>query len=144
MCCDVNSIMGCKHYNFHISTQDALKYQDKSNVKVIWFEEMRKDLTSVINGIGDFVGHHVPSDKLDSLLSHMHIDNFRKNDAVNMKPPPGSVPDEVRDKHTFIRKGKVGDGKGHFQSKEAEEFFDTWVNENNKDEDGKIIGYSAV
>jgi len=125
-------------------TKDALKYEGKSNVKVIWFEEMKKDLTSVINDIGEFVGHQVPTDKLEGLLSHMHIDNFRKNDAVNMKPPAGSVPEEVREKHTFIRKGKVGDGKGHFQSKQTEDFFDKWVNENNKDEDGKIIGYTAV
>ena len=67
-----------------------MKYQGKSNVKVIWFEEMINDLTSVIDDLSDFVGHRVPFDKLDDLLSHMHIDNFRKNDAVNMKPPPGT------------------------------------------------------
>ena len=37
----------------------------------------------------------------------MHIDNFRKNDAVNFKPPKGTVPDEVRDNFNFIRKGKI-------------------------------------
>ena len=39
----------------------------------------------------------------------MRIENFRNNDAVNMKPPKGSVPDDVRDNFSFIRKGKVGD-----------------------------------
>ena len=69
----------------------------------------------------------------------MHIDSFRKNDAVNMKPPPGSVPEEVRKSFNFIRKGKVGDWKDHFTTKEKLQEFNSWIEKNNKDEDGKPI-----
>ena len=49
------------------------------------------------------------------------------------------VPDHVREKHNFIRKGIVGDGKSHFVSSVVEEEFDNWVLENNKDDDGNVI-----
>ena len=51
---------------------------------------MKRDLASVVESLGDFIGYKVPPNALSGLLSHMHIDNFRKNDAVNMKPPPGT------------------------------------------------------
>ena len=52
---------------------------------------MKRDLASVVESLGDFIGYKVPPNALSGLLSHMHIDNFRKNDAVNMKPPPGLI-----------------------------------------------------
>ena len=69
----------------------------------------------------------------------MRIDNFRKNDAVNMKPPKGIVPDEVREKFNFIRKGKVGDWKDHFKCPETLKKFNTWIESNSKDADGTLI-----
>ena len=69
----------------------------------------------------------------------MNIDNFRKNDAVNQKPKKGTVPDNERDKFTFIRKGKVGDWKNHFKCEETLQKFNTWIEENNKDYEGKHI-----
>jgi len=125
--------------------KDALKHEEcEPNVKVVWFEDMKRDLASVVESLGDFIGYKVPPNALSGLLSHMHIDNFRKNDAVNMKPPPGSVPDEVRENFTFIRKGVAGDGKGHFKDPAVEGLFDKWVNENNKDKEGNVIGHTAV
>ena len=69
----------------------------------------------------------------------MNIDNFRNNDAVNMKPPEGVVPDEVRKNFNFIRKGKVGDWKEHFTTKEKLDKFNEWIEKNNKDSAGKPI-----
>jgi len=125
--------------------KDALKHEEsQKNVKVFWFEDMKRDLASVVEILEEFIGYKLPPNALPGLLSHMHIDNFRKNDAVNMKPPPGSVPDEVRKNFTFIRKGVTGDGKGHFKDPAVEALFDQWVNENNKDEEGNTIGHTAV
>ena len=116
-----------------------MKYKDNESVKMVWFEDMKKDMAGMIKDIGDFIGFQVPDEKMESLLSHMSIENFKKNDAVNLKPPAGSVPDEVREKSNFIRKGAVGDGKGHFVTPEAQEQFDNWVKENNKDDEGNVI-----
>ena len=51
---------------------------------------MKRDLASVVEILEEFIGYKLPPNALPGLLSHMHIDNFRKNDAVNMKPPPGT------------------------------------------------------
>ena len=122
---------------------DAMKHKDEPNVKIVWYEDMVRDLGAAIADLGEFTGHKVPEDKLAGLLDHMHIDNFRNNDAVNLKPPPGAAPEEVRAKWNFVRKGKVGDGKGHFTDPAAEAKFDAWVEANNKDGEGKPIGYTA-
>ena len=105
---------------------------------------MKRDLASVVEILEEFIGYKLPPNALPGLLSHMHIDNFRKNDAVNMKPPVGTVPDHVRENHNFIRKGIVGDGKSHFVSSVVEEEFDNWVLDNNKDEDGNVIENTVV
>ena len=72
--------------------QDALKHEEcETNVKVVWFEDMKKDFASVVESLEAFIGYKVPRNALSGLLSHMHVDNFKKNDAVNMKPPPGII-----------------------------------------------------
>ena len=69
----------------------------------------------------------------------MNIDNFRNNDAVNMKPPKGTVPDDVREKFNFIRKGKVGGWQEHFKCQETLDIFNAWVEKNDMDDEGKPI-----
>ena len=73
------------------------------------------------------------------LKEHIKIDNFRKNDAVNGRPPPGAVPDEVRKNWNFIRKGKVGGWKDYFNKEETLNKFNDWVEENNVDVNGNPI-----
>ena len=121
-----------------------MKYKQNECVKFVWFEDMKKDMGAMIKDIGKFIGFQVPDDRVESLVAHMRIDNFKKNDAVNKKPIRGSVPDYVRENFNFIRKGVIGDGKCHFQSPEIEQAFDNWVRENNKDSSGNVIGYTNV
>ena len=53
------------------------------------------------------MGHKVTDSQVQRLKKHLDIDCMKKNDAVNMKPVKGTVPDEVRDNFNFIRKGQV-------------------------------------
>ena len=69
----------------------------------------------------------------------MNIENFRNNDAVNMKPPEGSMPEKVRQKWNFIRKGKIGDWQQHFSCEAKLNEFNAWIEKNNKDTTGKPI-----
>ena len=49
-----------------------------------------------------------------------------------MKPPKGSIPDEIREKFEFIRKGKVGDWVNFFIDEAKLTEFDQWIANYNK------------
>lgn len=112
----------------HMETMS--KHKDHPNMKLIWFEDMKTDIKAVIRDIAKFMGKDFPDAKVDLLEDHLNIENFRNNPAVNMKPPKGAVPDEVRDNFNFIRKGIVGDWKNFFEDDTSKEWAE-WI-ENNK------------
>ncbi len=91
---------------------------------------MRADLDKTIREIADFTGYTVTDEQVDRLKNHLDIENMKKNDAVNMKPPKGAVPEEVRDNFNFIRKGKVGNWTEWF-NKDSVDKWDEWIQENN-------------
>ena len=114
---------------------------------------MIADLPNVIKELANFTGYEVimfiillfyffsfwykciifqvKEDQIEKLVDHCNIEKFKKNDAVNMKPPKGVVPDEVRDNFTFIRKGKVGDWRNFFKDESKLKEFDHWIQTNN-------------
>ena len=114
---------------------------DKFNLYYSRYEDMRADLKGVIKDIAGFTGHSITDDQVDILANHCQIDKFKKNDAVNMKPPKGMVPEEVRENFNFIRKGKVGDWKCHFENKEHLDQWNKWIENNNSGEDSIPIKY---
>ena len=69
----------------------------------------------------------------------MKIDNFRENDAVNNRPPPGVATEEARQNWRFIRKGGVGGWKEYFSNENTLKKMNEWIKENNFDEFGKEI-----
>jgi len=111
---------------------DAWTYRDNPNFKFVWYEDMVKDLPKAIQDIADFTNQKVSGDQIEKLVDHCNIDNFKKNDAVNMKPPKGAVPDELRDNFQFIRKGGAGGWKSHFKEESNLKKFDEWIAKNNK------------
>jgi hypothetical protein len=78
---------------------------------------------------------------VDKLTEHLKFDNLKNNDSVNHKPPKGAVPDDVREKFTFFRKGIVGDWKNFFGEGAEEELkaFDEWI----KKESEGLEGYKS-
>ena len=73
----------------------------------------------------------VSEEQVQKLVDHCNIEKFKKNDAVNMKPPKGTVPDEVRENFNFIRKGQVGDWTNYFKDDTTLNQFDQWIDNNN-------------
>ena len=92
---------------------------------------MRRDLKGSIREVASFLG--VPDfDHVDELAAHLDIESFRENDAVNMKPAAGSVPDHVRRDFDFIRSGFVGGWKSKLDE-EKKILIQNWIDENNKE-----------
>ena len=110
-------------------------HRNHENVHMIWFEDIRKDLKGSVQEIAKFLGFSKfaeNEEKMAKLLDHLHIDNFKNNDAVNMKPPKGHVPDEVRNNFNFIRGGHVGGWKAQLDQAKKDEI-DAWIEKGNAD-----------
>ena len=67
----------------------------------------------------------------------MDIENFKNNDAVNMKKyrrvvrsPKSQAPANSEVKNSFIRDGKVGNWRQYFSCKRSLNNFETWCEEN--------------
>ena len=63
---------------FECSFKSAWKYKDHPNMKILWFEDMKKDLLSVIKDVASFTGYHMTQYKTLLLDDHLYIDNFRQ------------------------------------------------------------------
>jgi hypothetical protein len=97
------------------------------NMLHFWFEDMKKDLSKVVKDLAAFLGKELSDDKVTTLVEHLQFDKMKNNDAVNHRPPKGSMPEEVRAKFNFIRKGQVGESKNFFTDEAADKEFDAWI-----------------
>ena len=102
---------------------------------------MRADLKGSIKELAQFTGYSLNDDQVAKLSDYCDIEKFKKNDAVNMKPPKGMVPDEVRENFNFIRKGQVGDWKNFFKNEENLTKWNQWIENNNGGPDKIPIKY---
>ncbi|XP_046821685.1 sulfotransferase 1C4-like isoform X1 [Vespa crabro] len=116
-------------YWIHLKTAWAERH--RSNLLFIFYEELLNDLPNTIKKVAKFFGKSYNEEEILKLTDHLQIDNFRKNPMVNIPSPRNN--EEIQPS-MFIRKGKVGGWKEMF-TKELEEKFDAWIEENMKDTD---------
>ena len=94
-------------------------------MKILWYEDMQKDLISIIKDVCTFTGYQLTQDKILKLNDHLTFDQMKK---VIIEQNEGHQ--ERQDAMTkFMRKGKVGDWKNYFDI-EANQSFDNWISEN--------------
>ena len=87
-----------------IFLQSCYKHKDHPNMKIIWYEDMKRDLINVIRDMAKFLGKHLTEYRILKLDDHLYIDNFRKVITESNDPMFAQI----------IRKGKVGDWKNYF------------------------------
>ena len=90
-------------------------------MKIMWFEDMKKDLISVIKDIAKFIGYHMTELKVLQLDDHLYIDNFRQIITEGFGGDPTMK--------KFIRKGQVGNWKQFF-TEENTKIWDEWIAKN--------------
>lgn len=98
--------------------KSAWKRRNHSNMKFMWFEEMKQDLSQVILEVAQFLGHSITESQIQELENHLHIDNFR-NIITN-----GYGNDPVM--KNFIRKGEIGNWKKYFNGSNNRDW-DSWI-----------------
>ena len=86
---------------------------------------MKKDQKTAIKDLCDFLDHPLSEDQMDQLVEYINFENMKKNPHAT--PTAGvKLPETSPD---FLRKGKVGDWKNHFNADTLEKW-DRWIEGN--------------
>ncbi|ODN03779.1 Sulfotransferase family cytosolic 1B member 1 [Orchesella cincta] len=107
------------------------KRRHQSNILFITFEDMKRDLRSVVEKASKFMGKTLSESDMQKLLSHLSFESMKSNPYVNY--------DEITDKLTrvhgterkthFMRKGKVGSWKEELSVQSVQKM-DAWISKN--------------
>ncbi|XP_065058926.1 sulfotransferase 1B1-like [Rhopilema esculentum] len=91
----------------------AWKKRDHPNMCIIFYEEMKKDLSAVVKKVGKFLKKEVTEEQVEKLVEHLSFKTMKNNKTVNNEAIRGVafVPGQ---NGSFIRKGEVGDWKNYF------------------------------
>ena len=73
------------------------------SLKLLWFEDMKRDLVPIIKDLCNFTGYQLTPEKVNELDKIVHIDRVR---ARGVESAPEDKKEIVRN---FFRKGKTGD-----------------------------------
>ncbi len=114
-----------------------LEKQGYPNILYLTFEEMKKDLESVIRKTMRFLGKDYPSEKLDQLEEHLSFENMKKNPYTNQSDMLDLSESTIEDRTIFMRKGKAG-GYKEEMSEEYIKKFDRWIEEKLKEKDHRF------
>ena len=102
-------------------------------MKILWYEDMQKDLISIIKDVCTFTRYQLTQDQILKLNDHLTFDQMKK---VMIEENEGHHERQDAMKK-FMRKGKVGDWKNYFDNK-ANQSFDQWISENLSGTDIKL------
>lgn len=114
------------------------KRRNQSNILLIKYEDMKKDLPSVIQQCADHleIKRTLTKDDIDKICDHVKFEKMEKNTSVNLETLVFQDPTdkenidlEVYNKVKFIRKGQIGDWQNYLSS-ETNEKFDKWIETN--------------
>jgi len=104
------------------------------NVLFIKYEDMKKDLRSVVLKTAEFLGKTMSDTQLEKLLNHLSFESMKSNPAVNNDEAIGNLNQllGIQKKTHFIRKGKVDSWKEEL-SAESVKKLDDWIAKNRID-----------
>ncbi|XP_033124104.1 sulfotransferase 1C2-like isoform X2 [Anneissia japonica] len=92
--------------------------RNDKNVLFVKYEDMKRNLSEVVEKVASFLGWTIPDGKLPELLQHCSFESMRSNNKVNSSEDPLIDTDKI----PFMRKGTVGDWKNFFTVAQSEAF----------------------
>ncbi|XP_071446822.1 sulfotransferase 1C4-like [Hetaerina americana] len=120
---------GLLHWSPYWShVEEAWNDRSHKNMLLLFYEDMKKDLSAVVRNVVDFFGKSITDDQMEKLMNHLDINNFRTNPSL--KKLVHQDPKEGKDgtPSGFYRKGEIGGWKSEF-SEELNRRADQWIRE---------------
>ncbi|XP_051576124.1 amine sulfotransferase-like [Myxocyprinus asiaticus] len=102
----------------HIKTWFSNK--EEMNFLYITYEEMIKDLRSVVERISSFLGKSLTPQQVNDVVQHSTFKNMKNNPQANYKLVSRSLLNHQQG--SFLRKGTIGDWKIYFTVAQNERF----------------------
>ncbi|KRT80645.1 hypothetical protein AMK59_5912 [Oryctes borbonicus] len=104
-----------------------------SNLLIIRYEDMKKDLPSVIRKVAKFLDKEIRDDQMEKLTKHLSFEEMKKNAAVNFEGHVSCIKECMGSDYTatgsFMRAGQAGNYKAEM-TKEMIDIMDKWIEEN--------------
>lgn len=117
---------------YYSHLREAMTHKNDTNVLYLQYEDMASNLKGSIEKIAKFLDCQLDESKMDLLLDHLNIRNFRNNPAVNSQEL-SSVGILNKSQDGFVRKGAVGGSDNEFRMVPGLlERAEMWIAENEK------------
>ncbi|KAL4714529.1 hypothetical protein ACJJTC_006575 [Scirpophaga incertulas] len=122
---------------FFENVKESWDQRHHPNMLFIFYEDLLKDLPSVVKRVADFLGKSMTEGQISSLCEHLSFDNFKKNNSVN-----GHI---LRNfnittlDHILVRKGKAGGWTEYFDEEMTQQA-SRWMEVNLQRTDLKFPG----
>ncbi|XP_022125266.2 sulfotransferase 1C4 [Pieris rapae] len=127
-------IRGLHHFSPILEhVKEAWRLRNHPNLLFVFYEELSKDLPSVVRRISKFLGKSPTAEQVGNLCEHLSFNNFKDNSAVN-EMLLGKIDFLNKGEAPFIRKGKVGGWREYFDDEMMQQA-DRWLLENLTDTD---------
>ena len=107
------------------------EHKDKPNVLLVQYEDMQRDLPSMVKRVADFMGCDLTQEALDVIVRQCTFDSMRSNPSTNYSWLGQSVNEAYSSFNSnptssndveFLRKGTVGDWKNYFTPEQSAQF----------------------
>ncbi|GJQ87478.1 hypothetical protein Trydic_g19238 [Trypoxylus dichotomus] len=110
------------------------KKRDLPNLLILRYEEMIKDMPSVIKKTAEFLGVFVAEEDMTKLLEHLSFKQMKNNKAINYEQVAGMFLQQgaLNGQLNLIRNGKIGSYKEEL-TEDMINLLEVWCQMNNED-----------
>ncbi|XP_011559641.3 sulfotransferase 1B1 [Plutella xylostella] len=108
--------------------KEAWEKRHHPNMLFLFYEELSKDLPAAVRRVSTFLNKRYSEDQIQRLCRHLSVDSFKSNKSVNYDVM-SELGIMVKGEGGFIRKGKAGGWREHFDEEMAQQA-ERWISDN--------------